>query len=427
MTEFLGGRIEALMARQINGEPPDAPLAAWLEGLTPYLRGRLGKIGAIDARRARPLADHVEDFRRALLDKGNTAGHADLVAARTRQLFNGCGFRFWSDISTDKVLAHLADLRADKVDATGGKATKRGLSIQTSNFYLQAAKQFCRWMVCGGRAVESPLTHAKGLNVRTDRRHDRRALTVEELRTLLTAARGQPEYHGMSGPVRALLYRLAVETGLRQGEIRSLTAASFDLAGRPPTVTVAAAYSKRRREDVLLLRPELARELMTCLAGQAPAPSPAFPLPERDKMIQAFRADLTAAAIPYRDPAGRVADFHALRHTFITNLAASGVHPKTAQALARHSTITLTMDRYTHSIIGDEVAALAGLPDLSAPPTGAAEEMSRTGTDDAAAAPAAYDPLTIGGGLRLTKADHDVLQSEALPNDDMSADARTVA
>lgn len=50
----------------------------------------------------------------------------------------------------------------------------------------------------------------------------------------------------------------------------------------------------------------------------------------------------------YVDAAGRVADFHALRHTYITNLATAGVSPKTAQTLARHSTITLTMDRYTH-------------------------------------------------------------------------------
>jgi site-specific recombinase XerD len=45
---------------------------------------------------------------------------------------------------------------------------------------------------------------------------------------------------------------------------------------------------------------------------------------------------------------GKVYDFHALRHQFITNLARSGVHPKTTQELARHSTIALTMNFYTH-------------------------------------------------------------------------------
>jgi len=61
-----------------------------------------------------------------------------------------------------------------------------------------------------------------------------------------------------------------------------------------------------------------------------------------------------------------VADFHSLRHTFISNLARGGVHPKVAQSLARHSTITLTMDRYSHTLVGEHADALAVLPDLSA-------------------------------------------------------------
>jgi hypothetical protein len=35
-----------------------------------------------------------------------------------------------------------------------------------------------------------------------------------------------------------------------------------------------------------------------------------------------------------------VADLHALRHTFITELVKAGVAPKDAKELARHSTIT---------------------------------------------------------------------------------------
>ena len=81
-----------------------------------------------------------------------------------------------------------------------------------------------------------------------------------------------------------------------------------------------------------------------------------------------LRADLEIAGIPPKDSEGRVVDFHALRHTFIPNLARSGVHPKVAQSLARHCTITLTMDRYSHTLREDERAALDALPDLSAPP-----------------------------------------------------------
>ena len=76
---------------------------------------------------------------------------------------------------------------------------------------------------------------------------------------------------------------------------------------------------------------------------------------------------------------GRVADFHGLRHTFVSNLANSGVHPKTAQTLARHSTIGLTMDRYTHVVVEDTVRAVAELPDLNAAME--AKPATATGTD----------------------------------------------
>ena len=61
-------------------------------------------------------------------------------------------------------------------------------------------------------------------------------------------------------------------------------------------------------------------------------------------------------------------------------MARAKVHPKTAQTLARHSTITLTMDRYTHTVVEDRSAALEALPDLSAPPS--TQEAQATGTDD---------------------------------------------
>ena len=50
------------------------------------------------------------------------------------------------------------------------------------------------------------------------------------------------------------------------------------------------------------------------------------------------------------------------RHGFITYLVTANVPPKVAQTLARHSTISLTMDRYTHLGIDDLVAGLKRLP-----------------------------------------------------------------
>src|SRR5262249_1678172 len=153
---------------------------------------------------AKPLAEHLTDFAAALVAKGNTARHVELVTGRARRVFAGCGFRFHGDISASKVMEFMHGLRADAHD-------KGGISSQTFNFHLQAVKQFCRWMVRDRRALESPLGHLEGLNVKTDRRRDRRAFTVDELRGLLDTTRTGPERFGMEGHERSLLYWLAVE------------------------------------------------------------------------------------------------------------------------------------------------------------------------------------------------------------------------
>jgi hypothetical protein len=82
----------------------------------------------------------------------------------------------------------------------------------------------------------------------------------------------------------------------------------------------------------------------------------------------------------YLDDAERYADFHSLRHTTGSLLAASGVHPKVAQSLMRHSDINLTMSKYTHTLTGQEAQAVNSLPDLSLT-SAEAEKVAATGTD----------------------------------------------
>jgi hypothetical protein len=71
---------------------------------------------------------------------------------------------------------------------------------------------------------------------------------------------------------RAMLYTLAAFTGLRESELASLTPESFDLASDSPSITVAAAYSKRRRTDTALLRPDLAELARDWLAQRPSGP-----------------------------------------------------------------------------------------------------------------------------------------------------------
>ena len=90
-------------------------------------------------------------------------------------------------------------------------------------------------------------------------------------------------------------------------------------------------------------------------------------LAEVEKIADELQRRTESSFLKPENASGEVADFHALRHTFISMLASSGVHPKIAQQLARHSTITLTMDRYSHTKLVDLNAAVENLPSLATP------------------------------------------------------------
>src|SRR4029079_10971874 len=125
------------------------------------------------------------------------------------------------------------------------------------------------------------------------------------------------------------------------------------------TVTGKAAYSKNRRESVQPLPPDVTEALRGYLA-ERPAEEAVWPGTWVKHAAEMLRADLSAAGIPYRDGEARVADFHALRHSYITLLERSGVTPKLAQELARHSDIRLTMNVYTHARLHDLAGAVDG-------------------------------------------------------------------
>jgi len=390
-TEELGRRVDRLVAARAAGQSLDTDMVRWLETVPGRLRERLGELGLLEARTvaaSKPLADHIDDWHDALTAKGNTAKHARIVKGRAKSVLEGCGFKNWSSIQAARVQAHIQDLR------------ESGKGIRTCNFHLQAARQFCRWMVREGRASRNPLEYLQGDNPSKDRKRVRRALSVDEFQQLLTTTAKGSEWEGIPGAERALLYRLASETGLRANELRSLTAGSFELDADEPTVTVAAAYSKHRRDDVLPLRADTAVELKAHLQNKLPD-ARAFTVP--DRTAEMLRADLVAArkewvtdartpeerqkrrktdSLRYRDRSGRVFDFHGLRGQFASNLAAGGVHPKVAQELLRHSTVALTMDIYTHTPRGSLSAALNVLPTL---PALDAERAKATGTDDTTA------------------------------------------
>jgi integrase len=359
------------------------------------------------------LKDHLADYGRYLLGKGDTPKHARDTTHRVEVILGACEADDLADLQPSAVVEAIAALRetdrpaADlpegvedftKADVVGllachphtvarvvrrlGLAAEgssrdrrfpratvlalqgalcRGRGISTGNHYLTATKGFTRWLMRDGRAAADPLAFLAKQNAETDIRVERRCLSPQEFAAVLTAARAGKALHGLSGPERAVLYRVAARTGLRASELASLTPASFDLEAKE--VTVEAAYSKRRRKDVLPLHADLLDLLPAFLKGKART-RPLWDGNWHEDGAEVLRHDLQNAGVPFVDEDGRVYDFHALRHQFISDMVAAGVHPKDAQVLARHSTITLTMDRYAHVRKADVRAALDRLPSL---------------------------------------------------------------
>ena len=312
-----------------------------------------GVADEFDEHNQQPLANHLLLFKAAQIAKGNAVRHVKGTVSRISAICDGCKFRRAADITSGAVTKWLASQR------------KSGMGISTSNGYLVAIKSFCNWLVKERRIRENRLSHLSRTNADVDVRRERRALPIGEFAKLLSTTVSQPgDYRGLSGRDRAVLYLTAAYSGLRVSELGSLNRRSFMLEGESPTVTVEAAYSKRRRKDSLPVRVDVAKVIAHWMA-ELPAKrleDQLWPGTWTERAAEMLKADLDAAGIPYRDEANRVFDFHAMRHQFISNLVLADVHPKVAQQLARHSTITLTMDRYAHVPNQTIVNALQQIP-----------------------------------------------------------------
>ena len=143
---------------------------------------------------------------------------------------------------------------------------------------------------------------------------------------------------------RADLYAFLAGTGLRINEVRHLNVAYLDLNGPVPVVRLSAATTKNGKEAMIPLRADLVVMLRRRIEGRRPDDR-VFNVPA--DLIRRFHADCKRAGIARRDGRGRQVDLHALRTTFGTMLARSGVPLQTAQKLMRHSTPVLTANIYT--------------------------------------------------------------------------------
>jgi integrase len=249
---------------------------------------------------------------------------------------------------------------------------------------VQSFKGFAKWAEKTGRIPFSPLNALQKITI-TDAT-ERRAISLEEMRLLLAWVETSDPWRKISGAERALIYRFAVETGLRRSEIASLTRASFHLDEKRPYVAVAVISTKNRRGAAIDLSTQMAAILKTHLANKMPG-AKAFAIPKEDT-ADMLRADLAGtraawikAAPNDRDReereksdlllsvshAGQVLVFHSTRHTrgvwLFEHYKASA---REVQDLMRLSSIAL-VDRYSRSFKIQDSNLVDRGPDLSPP------------------------------------------------------------
>jgi integrase/recombinase XerC len=347
-----------------------------------------GLVSSFEDSAKKTLTEHINDWLATLKARNRSAKHIAKIGGYVRRTADACGWKRLKQLSLSDAERYLAERREANVDSEGNSTP--GLSIAASNDHIAALKNFGNWLIKSRpkRWPENPFSGMAKLNSAGDVRLERRPASPDEFPKLLAAAANGEPFRGLSGEDRVVLYLVATETGFRVSELASLTVASLDLSAKIPTITVDAAYSKRRRRDVQPIRSELAERLRKWLESKLRATKTVrlnghgstklWPGTWCEKAAKMLRVDLDAAGIEFEDEHGRL-DFHALRGTFATNLATAGVSPKAAQELMRHSDINLTMKVYTNLRLSDVAADLEKLPTMSSVEQ---NQLRATGTHD---------------------------------------------
>ena len=206
------------------------------------------------------------------------------------------------------------------------------LTGRTRIFILRSVRGFMDWLVQRGKLKSNPLARLPRLRTAPTRKN--RALLREEGEKLLL----------VSPPERSLIYKVALSTGLRRGEISRLRWAHLDIGER--VFRIPAKLTKNRQAATVPFSRSLRDDLaVLALARDSDDPNnKIFPVMPT---VRHFNKDVWRAGMRKVDQFGGRVTFHSLRSTFCTLLLKndrtdSGMVSK----LMRHSDPRLTLKVY---------------------------------------------------------------------------------
>jgi integrase len=306
-----------------------------------------GEAGMTDPRRGhleRNAIDHLEEFLPVMRAKGKSEKDKDRKEAILRAFVEKLGPL--SDLTPAAVDRYL-------IGVAGSAGNKKK--------HLSAVSIWVTWLIKKDRIATNPLDRID-VPAGGKKTKERRALTAPLIQKLLDATRRRPieafvERYGQEvrdevkktleirGRERALIYKTAVFTGLRLGEIAALRPCYLELDRKPfPRVEIPGKETKNGQKARLLLVPGFAAELAEWIRDTGKgSDDPLFHVPQAS--VRIMKADLKLAGIPYHTSQGD-ADFHSLRMTSNVMLGQAGIPARIRQLFMRHSDIRLTMAVY---------------------------------------------------------------------------------
>lgn len=188
----------------------------------------------------------------------------------------------------------------------------------------------------------------KALRAALDAR-ERKAKQRRESGNRWRRERGKATLPAMSGYSDHLLpmVLLALNTGMRKGELTALSWEDIDLPNK--VLTVRAGYAKSGEARHIPLNSEVTA-VLRALGKQHSSKGKLFDV---GSITKAWKSVLASAKIEdFR--------FHDLRHTFASNLVMAGVALNTVRELMGHSDIEMTL-RYAHLAPSHKAEAVASL------------------------------------------------------------------
>ena len=197
----------------------------------------------------RTIESHLGDYEAKITAAGRTEGHVNRAIRMIRTIAERAGFDTIGDITADGVNVYAGDLLERR-------------SARTVHAHLTAVKGFTRWLSVHGKLPADPLASVRKPNPKSDPRLERRMLLHDEWHWLRSVALAEgPARHRMAAEERILLYAVAIQTGLRVSELRSLTRGRLFLDGDQPYITCKARSTKDSKPARQYVQPELAAEL----------------------------------------------------------------------------------------------------------------------------------------------------------------------